>query len=180
MVASPKAFISSMTGVHHSGRSVSIPFGVVDWEAPCGVLTRSFVCEASVEASSVVTSVLSASASSVMPVSPVGSAACLVRVPCLRSKANDSVSGGRHDSSLQAMNSTSPTNLNAFGSVTRIFCVNVTVPEYHRNSRPGYDASSRVTVGFTEAVGLPTNSAPFSFSYLMEVEIGPPLGRFMS
>ena len=155
--------------------------GVVDCDPPDAIPPGPSALVASDAASSVAVSALSTSEpASVLPSVAEGSAACLVRATCLRSKVNDSVSGGRHDSSLQAINSTSPTILNAFGSVTRIFCVNVTELEYHRNSRPGYDTSSRVTVGRTEAVGLPTSSAPFSFSYLIDVEIGPPLGRFMS
>ena len=178
-VVSPKAFNWSITGVQRATLSVSsleTRTGLfsalsllVSGSGIPGLGSSSII---SVSGCTAVTSFWSTSG-----VSATVSAAAVIFIFFL-SNEKPTRSGGRQVSSLQAINSTSPSALNLAGSVTLIFWVNETVPGYQRRFMA--NSSSYTVVGLTDGVGLPISSAPFSVSNVNEVETGPPSGKSWS
>ena len=131
-VVSPKAFNSSITGVHKAASFVNalvifsgLTITFSSFATGSGVVrvfpssTTRFVSGCSFVTSSF---------------STTGASADNVSFVFLLSKAKLSRSGGKQVSSLQTMNSTSPSILNFFGLSIFTFCVKVTAPGNQRRS----------------------------------------------
>jgi len=179
-VVSPNAFNWSMTGVQRAASSVNsleVRTGLFSALSLLVTGAGTFSSATSSTTFSVSGCTAVTSSCSTSGFSTTVSAAAVIFIFFL-SNEKPTRSGGRQVSSLQAINSTSPSALNLAGSVTLNFWVNETVPGYQRRFMA--NSSSYTVVGLTDEVGLPISSAPFSVSNVNEVETGPPSGKSWS